>query len=41
MALGVTLPENEDVVGFGRKNEMLVLLVIYIYIDGVFHLSRK
>ena len=27
MALGVTFPENEDVVAFGRKNEMLVLLV--------------
>ena len=28
MALGVAFPENEDVVTFGRKNEMLVLLVI-------------
>ena len=27
MAIGVTFPENEDVVAFGRKNEMLVLLV--------------
>jgi len=27
MALGVNFPENEDVVAFGRKNEMLVLLV--------------
>ena len=27
MATGVTFPENEDVVAFGRKNEMLVLLV--------------
>ena len=26
MAIGVTFPENEDVVAFGRKNEMLVLL---------------
>ena len=26
MTLGVTFPENEDVVAFGRKNEMLVLL---------------
>ena len=28
MALGVAFPENEDVVTFGRKNEMLFLLVI-------------
>ena len=28
MALGVAFPENEDVVTFGRKNEMLVLMVI-------------
>ena len=28
MAIGVTLAEYEDVVTFGRKNEMLVLLVI-------------
>ena len=28
MALRVAFPENEDVVTFGRKNEMLVLLVI-------------
>ena len=28
MPLGVAFPENEDVVNFGRKNEMLVLLVI-------------
>ena len=28
MAIGVTFPENEDVVAFGRKNEMLVLLEI-------------
>ena len=27
MALGVTFPENEDVVALERKNEMLVLLV--------------
>ena len=27
MALGVAFPENEDLVTFGRKNEMLVLLV--------------
>ena len=27
MAIGVTFPENEDAVTFGRKNEMLVLLV--------------
>ena len=27
MALGVTFLENEDVVAFGRKNEMHVLLV--------------
>ena len=27
MAIGVTFPENEDVVAFGRKIEMLVLLV--------------
>ena len=27
MALGVTFPQNEDVVAFERKNEMLVLLV--------------
>ena len=27
MALWVTFPENEDVVAFERKNEMLVLLV--------------
>ena len=27
MALDVTFPENKDVVAFGRKNEMLVLLV--------------
>ena len=27
MAIGVTFPENEDVVAFGRKNEVLVLLV--------------
>ena len=27
MAIGVTFPENEDVVVFGRKNNMLVLLV--------------
>ena len=27
MALGVTFPENEDIVAFGKKNEMLVLLV--------------
>ena len=27
MALGVTFPEKEDVVAFGRKNEMVVLLV--------------
>ena len=27
MAIGVTFPENEDVVAFGRKNEMLVLLI--------------
>ena len=26
MALGVTFLENEDVVAFGRKNEMLVQL---------------
>ena len=30
MALGVAFPENEDVVTFGRKNEMLVLLVIKV-----------
>ena len=28
MALGVTFLENEDVVAFGRKNEMQFLLVI-------------
>ena len=28
MALDVTFPENKDVVAFGRKNQMLVLLVI-------------
>ena len=27
MALGVTFPENEYVFAFGRKNEVLVLLV--------------
>ena len=27
MAPGVTFPENEDVVAFERKSEMLVLLV--------------
>ena len=27
MALGVTFLENEDVVAFERKNEMLVLLI--------------
>ena len=27
MALGFTFPENEDVVAFERKNEMLVLMV--------------
>ena len=27
MALRVNFPEDEDVVAFGRKNEMLVLLV--------------
>ena len=27
MAIGVTFPENEDVVAFGWKNEMLILLV--------------
>ena len=27
MALGVTFPEKKDVVAFGWKNEMLVLLV--------------
>ena len=27
MAIGVTFPENEDVVASGRKNERLVLLV--------------
>ena len=27
MVIGVTFPENEDVVAFGSKNEMLVLLV--------------
>ena len=32
MALGVAFPENEDVVTFGRKNEMLVLLVIKLSI---------
>ena len=28
MAPGVTFPENEDVVAFERKSEMLVLLVV-------------
>ena len=27
MAIGVTFPENEDVIAFGGKNGMLVLLV--------------
>ena len=27
MAIGVAFPEKEDVVAFGWKNEMLVLLV--------------
>ena len=30
MPLGVAFPESEDVVTFGRKNEMLVLLVIQL-----------
>ena len=30
MALGVPFPENEDVVTFGRKGKMLVLLVIKV-----------
>ena len=33
MALGVNLPENKDVVAFGRKNERLVLLVINLGIS--------
>ena len=33
MALGVTFPENEDVVAFGRKNEMVVLLVSQLGIN--------
>ena len=32
MPLGVAFLENEDVVTFGRKNEMLVLLVIKLSI---------
>ena len=37
MAIGVTFPENEDVVAFGRKNELLVLLLskLGIYKKGL------